>query len=240
MSEEGFYRRHRMAIQGIISVAVGALLAAIGFLAITAGNTAEQVKKDVRVLKQASPCLAAKESPTPKNLALCHKSFGQAVALVTSPQACLLFLKGASLLVIDGQRVRSVKCLTLEGKPVTAAGLPSPFSTQPEDQTKSETRSTEGSGGTQLGNSGGSKGSHSGQQGGGGDKGSGGGTGGGSTGGDSTGGGTAQTGEDTSDSGKAAIGLEVLSEDGPVLGAEVLPDVVPVKSCKDKLLNLNC
>lgn len=114
-------RDHRSLIVGLGSLAAvsifGALVYFFAYDPIT--DKASDTVTRVTTLEQGAPCLPD-ETGQPRRPRDCRRSFSQAVQTLTTAQACRIVQKGATLLVVNGNRVQSVECRFANGKQIGA------------------------------------------------------------------------------------------------------------------------
>lgn len=108
-----FFQRHRTKLL-TGSIATLAVIAS-AFAAQKAIHTASEVEgtvKKVKVIERnSSNCLPRIGETTPRRPALCKAGFDKAVQLISPYQACQISAKGAPLMLVNGERVKTIECI---------------------------------------------------------------------------------------------------------------------------------
>ena len=98
------------AVLIFISATVG-LIAYLGIELNNAGEDIDQVKGDVQVFQQNTPCTPRPDGQ-PTNKAQCRENFNTTIQRVLTPlQACEFLKRGASLITIGGRPIPPVTCV---------------------------------------------------------------------------------------------------------------------------------
>lgn len=108
-----FFHRHRTKILtgSLATIAVAASSFAVQ-KAFDAVHDAESSVKKVKVIERnSSNCIPKKGETVPRRPALCKAGFDKAVQLISPYQACQISAKGAPLMVVNGEKVKTIECI---------------------------------------------------------------------------------------------------------------------------------
>lgn len=132
-----FFLRNRTKIgTGGLAILVVTAVAFGAMSLIHASDEAQEATHKVKVIEHNNNnCLPKKGEKLPRRPALCKAGFDKAVQLISPDQACQIVAKGSSRIVVNGQRIGSVRCAKPAGSSESSdtSNEATPKTTSPRD-----------------------------------------------------------------------------------------------------------